>query len=149
MSREQWRRWLPYTPVPAVILVILIALAFRLVHRAPNNAKRWDQAQPDVAPFIPDHVSFAGGAVVGDPRGWWRKRLPFTLVAAVIIVLLVALAFHLAHGSRTNATLQNVARPEVLGAPAEAAPSSPTPDPTTIPGVMAQTRDQTRISDSV
>jgi type II secretory pathway pseudopilin PulG len=92
-------------------------------------------------------------------REAWRKWLPYTPIAAVILVVLIALALDLALGGPTNATPQNQAQPpEVLRSTAEAAPVSPTPyvpaatetptpGPTAVPGVVAQVRDQTRLSD--
>jgi fumarate reductase subunit C len=41
----------------------------------------------------------------------WRKWLPYTSVAAVILVGLIALAFHLAHDDRTNAEPEDKAQP--------------------------------------
>gem|GEM_PF-2851029 len=92
-------------------------------------------------------------------REKWRKWLPYTPVAAVVIVILIALALDLALGGPGNPIPQNQAQPpEVVRSTVEAAPVSPTPwvppatdtptpGPTAIPGVVAQVRDQTRISD--
>ena len=46
MSREEWRKWLPYAPIASVILVIVIALALDLALGGPTSAKPQNQAQP-------------------------------------------------------------------------------------------------------
>ncbi|MGA2286086.1 MAG: type II secretion system protein GspG [Dehalococcoidia bacterium] len=46
MSREDWRKWLPYAPVAAVVFVILVALALDLALGGPSNPTPQNQAQP-------------------------------------------------------------------------------------------------------
>jgi hypothetical protein len=89
----------------------------------------------------------------------WRKLLPYSPVAAVVVIILVALVMDLTLGGPSNPKLDNSAPPpEVLRATVEAEPVSPTPfvppatetptpGPTAVPEVVAQMRDQTRISD--
>ncbi len=126
MSREERCKWLPYAAVAAVVLVILIALGFDLEPGGPTNATPQNEAQPPEG----DHVS----------REERRKWLPYAAVAAVVLVILIALAFHLALGGPTNATSQNQAQPpEVV--------ETPTPGPTSVPDVVARARDQMRASD--
>ncbi|MGA2285993.1 MAG: type II secretion system protein GspG [Dehalococcoidia bacterium] len=95
MSREQWRKWLPYAPAAAVITVIVIIVALAL--EGPTNATPHNQARPPEG----DQVS----------RKERRKWLPYAPVALVILVIVVALAFHLALGGSTNAAPQNQAQP--------------------------------------
>ncbi len=149
MSRERWRNWLPYTPVAAVILVILIALAFYLAHGDPTNAKPQNQAQPpEVIRSTRSGARFADAVGAGSSRQQWRKWLPYTPVAAVILVIVIALALDLASGGPTSAKPQNQAQPaEGFGSTVEAAHVSPTLGPTAMPDVVARARDQTRASD--
>ncbi len=94
MSREEWRKWLPYVPIASAILVVLIALALDLTLGAPTNAQPQNQAQS------PDVVRATVEAAPVSPTPW-----------------------------------------------APAATEIPTPGPTAIPAIVAQERDQTRLSD--
>ncbi len=92
-------------------------------------------------------------------REAWRKWLPYTPIAAVILVILIALSLYLALSGSSSGTPQNQAQPPVVVlSTVEATPVSPTPlvppvaetptlAPTAVPNDVAQTRDQTRISD--
>lgn len=124
MSREQWRKWLPYTPVAAVILVFVIALGFDLERGGPTNATPQNQARPP-----------EGDQVSQKER---RKWLPYALVASVVLLILIALAFHLALGGSTNAASQNQAQPPGVV-------ETPTPGP--VSAAVARARDQMRVSD--
>jgi type II secretory pathway pseudopilin PulG len=92
-------------------------------------------------------------------REVWRKWLPYTPIAAVILVILIALALYLALSGPSSGTPQNQAQPPVVVlSTVEGTPVSPTPlvppaaetptfAPTAVPSDVAQARDQTRISD--
>jgi NADH:ubiquinone oxidoreductase subunit 6 (subunit J) len=122
LSREQWRRWLPYAPAAAVITVIVIIVALAL--EGPTNATPQNQARPPER----DQV----------PRRERRKWLPYAPVASVILLILIALAFHLALGGSTSAAPQNQAQPpEVV--------ETLTPGPAS--DAVARARDQMRASD--
>jgi len=89
----------------------------------------------------------------------WRKILPYTPIAAIIAVIVIALGMDLAFGAPSKPKVNNAAPPpEVIRATIAALPVSPTPyvppstaTPTAAPtpdtGPTAQARDQTRIRD--
>jgi hypothetical protein len=89
----------------------------------------------------------------------WRKLLPYTPIAAIIVVIAAALGMDLAFGGPGTPKFNNTAPPpEAIRATIAAAPVSPTPyvplaaatptaGPTAIPGFLAQLHDQTRLDD--
>jgi type II secretory pathway pseudopilin PulG len=132
--------------VAAVILAILIALAFYLAHGDPTNAKPENRAQPPEV--IRSTRSGASFAHASRPR--WGKWLPYTPVAAVILILaiVIALALDLTSRGPTSAEPQNQARPtEAFSSTVQAAHVSPTLGPTAMPDVVERARDQMRASD--
>ncbi len=64
MSREDWRKWLPYAPVASVILVIVIAVALDLALGGPTSAKPQNEAPP------PDALRATDAAAPVSPTPW-------------------------------------------------------------------------------
>jgi len=151
VSRERRRKWLPYTPVAAVVIAIFIALTFYLAHGDPTNAKPQNQAQPpEVIRSTRSGARFADAVGARASRPRWGRWLPYTSAAAVILVvaIVIALALHLTSRGQTSAMLQNQAQPtEAFGSTVQAAHVSPTLRPTAMPDVVARARDQKRASD--
>ena len=89
----------------------------------------------------------------------WRKLLPYTPIAAIIIVIIAAVGMDLVFGGPSTPQASNSApAPEALRATIAAMPvsptpyvpaatSTPTPGPTPLPGSLAQERDQIRLED--
>jgi len=89
----------------------------------------------------------------------WRKLLPYTPIAAVVVVIIAAFGMDLTFGGPSKPQVDNSAPPpEIARATIAAAPVSPTPyvppptatataEPTVVPGSVAATRDETRLGD--